>query len=202
MVDTELPYLRLVPARFSLLEVEKALSLRTDRKLRLRDQIRKIADEYEYVLLDAPPSLNFLAVSAMVCADWLMIPVQCQIFTLEGMSQLLQLAATLQKEHNPALGIAGVLFTMCPSGAEGKDVCAEEMLASFRDNLFRTTIPWDELLRESSDFGRPLVLHDITALGARAYLKLAMELVQFFESQPMRGSHSQPRTGVETGGMP
>jgi chromosome partitioning protein len=138
----------------------------------------------------------------MVCADWLMIPVQCQIFTLEGMSQLLRLAATLQEENNPALGIAGVLFTMCPSEADGKDLCAEEMLDSFRDNLFRTTIPWDGLLRESSDFGRPLVLHDITARGARAYLKLAMELVQLFELQPMHVGNSQDRAKIKTGGIP
>jgi cellulose biosynthesis protein BcsQ len=70
---------------------------------------------------------------------------------------------------------------MCPETKQGQNACADEMLESFRGNLFRTTIPWDGLLRESSDFGRPLVLHDITARGAKAYLQLAMELVHFFE---------------------
>ncbi len=187
LVGTDLPHLRLMPARFSLMEVEQALSLSADRKTRLKERIGKIADGYDYILLDAPPSLNFLAISAMVCSDWLVIPVQCQIYTLEGMSQLLALAGRLQQENNPNLGVAGILFTMCPAGTGAQDDgCAEKMLASFRDNLFHTTIPWDGLLRESSDFGRPLVLHDIKARGARAYLKLAMELVHFFEPQVKR----------------
>jgi chromosome partitioning protein len=183
LVGTEMPHLHLLPARFSLMEVEKALSLRIDRDLRLRNRIAAVAEDYEYVLLDAPPSLNFLAVSAMICANWLLIPVQCQIYTLEGMGQLLSVARRLKQESNPELRIAGVLFTMCPVETDARNACAEEMLASFRSNLFRTTIPWDGLLRESSDFGRPLVLHDITARGARAYLNLAMELVHFFESR-------------------
>jgi chromosome partitioning protein len=183
VVDTGLPFLRLLPGRFSLMEVEKALSLSADRQKRLRQRIETISGDYQYVLLDAPPSLNFLAVSAMICADWLLIPVQCQIYTLEGMGQLLAMAGALQKEYNPSLGIAGVLFTMCTENGDGQSVCSEKILGTFRKNLFHATIPWDGLLRESSDFGRPLIFHDITARGARAYLELAMELVRFFEGE-------------------
>jgi chromosome partitioning protein len=194
MIETELPDLTLLPGSFALMEVERALSLSTDRYRRLRNRVETIADAYEYILLDAPPSLNFLAVSSMICADWLLIPVQCQIYALEGMGQLLSVAGALQKEHNPALSIAGVLFTMCPDAAEGQITCPEKILGTFRKNLFHTTIPWDRLLRESSDFGRPLVLHDITARGARAYLKLAMELVHFFEQQACSAKGLSPTT--------
>ncbi|MCF8080065.1 MAG: AAA family ATPase [Desulfobacterales bacterium] len=199
VVDTELPDLRLLPGRFSLMEVEKALSLSADRQRRLRKRVEAIAEDYEYILLDAPPSLNFLAVSAMICADWLLIPVQCQIYTLEGMGQLLAIAGSLQQEHNPGLSVAGVLFTMCPDAAEGQITCPEEILGTFRKNLFHTTIPWDGQLRESSDFGRPLVLHDITARGARAYLKLAMELVHFFEQETRSFGEPSPNNEESIG---
>jgi chromosome partitioning protein len=116
------------------------------------------------------------------------------------MGQLLSVARQLKQQSNPELRIAGVLFTMCPVETDGRNACAEEMLASFQSNLFRTTIPWDGLLRESSDFGRPLVLHDITARGARAYLQLAMELVQFFESRKSAAASLAARGQTGTGG--
>ena len=192
VVETEMPHLELLPARFSLMEVEKAISLSADRQIRLRKRVETIADSYDYILIDAPPSLNFLAVSAMICADWLLIPVQCQIYALEGMGQLLAIAGSLKKKQNPSLSIAGVLFTMCPDAAEGQLICPEEIVGTFHKNLFHTTIPWDRLLRESSDYGRPLVLHDITSRGARAYLELAMELVNFFEQETSPSSGPSP----------
>jgi len=179
---THLEFLDIVPARFELLEAEKKLALTPNRDTRLRMILGAILPGYEYVIIDSPPSLNFLAISAIVSADWLLIPMQCQMFTLEGLGQLLSIAREIKARHNPGLRIAGVLFTMCEKRRNGGTVCTDRILSNFADNIFRSTIPWDRLLRESSDFGKPLVLHDITATGAAAYLNLTLELVRFFEN--------------------
>ena len=178
---THLEFLDIVPARFELLEAERKLALTPNRDTRLRALVRTSLPHYDYVIIDSPPSLNFLAISAIISADWLLIPMQCQMFTLEGLGQLLSIAREIKARHNPNLRIAGILFTMCERHRNGSAVCTDRILNNFADNIFRSTIPWDRLLRESSDFGKPLVLYDITAEGATAYLNLTLELVRFFE---------------------
>ena len=181
--STDMEFLNIVPARFELLEVEKKLSLIPDCESRLRMVLGAVLPDYDYIIIDSPPSLNFLAISAITSADWLLIPMQCQMFTLEGLGQLLAIAREIKARHNPGLRIAGVLFTMCEKRGTGAAVCTDKVLDSFTNNIFRSTIPWDRLLRESSDFGKPLVLHDIAAEGAKAYLNLTLELIRFFENR-------------------
>jgi len=180
---TDLEFLNIVPARFELLEAERKLSLIPESDTRLRMVLGAVLPDYDYVIIDSPPSLNFLAISAITSADWLLIPMQCQMFTLEGLGQLLAIAREIKARHNPGLRIAGVLFTMCDKRRNGAVVCTETVLDNFTNNIFRSTIPWDRLLRESSDFGKPLVLHDIAAEGAKAYLALTLELIRFFENR-------------------
>jgi len=111
--STDMEFLNIVPARFELLEVEKKLSLIPDCESRLRMVLGAVLPDYDYIIIDSPPSLNFLAISAITSADWLLIPMQCQMFTLEGLGQLLAIAREIKARHNPGLRIAGVLFTMC-----------------------------------------------------------------------------------------
>jgi chromosome partitioning protein len=181
IVPTRMDFLWAVPATSDLMALEKTRSL-TSGIIRLRRQLAKVIHHYDYIILDAPPSLGFMAICAMVASSWLLIPIQLQIFTLEGVGQLLEVARNLQKTWNPDLKIAGVLFTMCHADTDADTETA--VLSLFKDNRFRVTIPYDRLLRECSDFGKPLVLHDITARGARSYLQLTIELVRFFELQP------------------
>jgi chromosome partitioning protein len=181
IVPTELEFLKVAPAEFELLRAERKLAFVPNREERLRHLLETVHPGFDYVIIDSPPSLNYLARSAMVSSDWLLIPIQCQIYTLEGLGQLLRTAREIQDVFATGLRIAGVLFTMCEGNGSGATACAGTLLSSFQENIFKSTIPWDRLLRESSDFGRPLVLHDITAGGARAYLDLTLELVRFFE---------------------
>jgi len=189
-LSTHLEFLDIVPARFELLETEKKLALIPNRNTRLRMILGAVLPDYDYVIIDSPPSLNFLAISAIISANWLLIPMQCQMFTLEGLGQLLSIAREIKARHNPVLRIAGVLFTMCERHQNGTAICTDRILNNFSDNIFRSTIPWDRLLRESSDFGKPLVHHDITAKGATAYLNLTLELIRFFENP---NSMTQPK---------
>ncbi|CAB5156550.1 Chromosome (plasmid) partitioning protein ParA [Olavius algarvensis associated proteobacterium Delta 3] len=182
-LTTQLEFLNIVPARFELLESEQKLMFLPNRNTRLRSVIGAVRSQYDYVIIDSPPSLNFLAISAIASADWLLVPMQCQLFTLEGLGQLLAIAREIKTRHNPDLRIGGILFTMCEKHRNGAAVCTGKVLDNFTDNIFQSTIPWDRRLRESSDYGKPLVLHDITAKGADAYLKLTLELIRFFENR-------------------
>jgi chromosome partitioning protein len=181
MVATALDYLAVIPARFNLADIEQRLYGKPDREEILGRRLRQVADDFEYIILDAPPSLNFLAVSAMICAQWLLIPIQCQLFTLEGLGQLLDVAGHIQAARNPELKIAGVLFTMFDT--VDRDTSSEAVVRNFSDNIMGTTIPLDRLLRKSSDFGKPLILYDVDSIGAKAYMDLTLEVVRFLNRE-------------------
>nr|BAL53175.1 chromosome partitioning protein ParA [uncultured Gammaproteobacteria bacterium]BAL54461.1 chromosome partitioning protein ParA [uncultured Gammaproteobacteria bacterium] len=167
----------LVPANADLTAAEVELLQVPRRERRLREALANCLEGYQYVLIDCPPSLNMLTLNAMVAADSVLIPMQCEYYALEGLSALLETVANLRKTVNPRLEIEGLLRTMYdPRSRLTKDV-SEQLQAHFGVKLLRTCIPRNIRLAESPSHGLPVIHYDRTSRGALAYLALAGEIV-------------------------
>lgn len=178
VVDTGHPYLHILPSTADLAGAELELATESGREQRLKYALAAVADRYNYILVDCPPSLNLLTVNAMTAADTVLIPLQCEYYAMEGLSQILHTISLVQKGLNPLLKIEGILLTMFDSrGNLGKDV-ASEIQAHFPRELFATVIPRNIRLAEAPSHGKPVIYYDITSKGAAAYLQLAREMIQ------------------------
>ncbi len=167
----------IVPANAELTAAEVELIQAPRRERRLSEALACCLEHYQYVLIDCPPSLNMLTLNAMVAADSVLIPMQCEYYALEGLSALLETVANLRKTVNPRLVIEGLLRTMYdPRSRLTKDV-SEQLQAHFGSKLFRTCIPRNIRLAESPSYGLPVIHYDRTSRGALAYLALAGEIV-------------------------
>jgi chromosome partitioning protein len=178
MVPSDIPFLSIIPARSGLSLAETRLSSNSNSTTVLRTLLDTYKTAYEYIILDSPASLGFLTISALSSADWLLVPFQFQIHSLEGLSQLLGVVHEIQKKINSDLKIAGILLTMYE---ESNSSISEDALNGIRDKIFSTIIPWDRMLRNSANFAKPLALYDIQARGAKAYLELAKEITELLE---------------------
>ncbi len=178
VVDTGHPYLHILPATADLAGAELELATETGREQRLKHALTAVADQYRYILVDCPPSLNLLTVNAMTAADSVLIPLQCEYYAMEGLSQILQTIGLVQRGLNPSLAIEGILLTMFDSrGNLGRDVAAE-IRVHFPRELFETVVPRNIRLAEAPSHGKPIIYYDITSKGAAAYLQLAREMMQ------------------------
>lgn len=178
VIDTGHPYLHVLPATADLAGAELELATESGREQRLKYALAAVADRYRYILVDCPPSLNLLTINAMTAADTVLIPLQCEYYAMEGLSQILHTISLVQKGLNPLLKIEGILLTMFDSrGNLGKDVAAE-IQTHFPRELFETVIPRNIRLAEAPSHGKPVIYYDITSKGAAAYLQLAREMIQ------------------------
>ncbi|MDA0311933.1 MAG: ParA family protein [Gemmatimonadetes bacterium] len=143
----------------------------------LRKALESIRDEYDYILIDCPPSLGLLTLNTLTAADSVLIPIQCEFYALEGLSQLLSTVRHVQKGLNPALDIEGVLLTMYDRRLNLSKQVAAEAREYFGAKVYRTSIPRNVRLAEAPSFGKPIVLYDVLSLGAQSYLSLAQELM-------------------------
>lgn len=175
--EVHFPYLDVVPATRDLVGVEVELVGRKGRENVLREAIAEVADRYEYVLIDAPPSLGMLTLNTLSAADAVLIPIQCEFYALEGLSQLLNTVRIVQRNLNPKLQIEGVLLTMFDSRLNLSKQVAEEAKEYFGPKVYRTTIPRNVRIAEAPSFGKPIVLYDILSQGAKSYLALAREVI-------------------------
>jgi chromosome partitioning protein len=171
------PFLDVVPATRDLVGVEVELVSRENRETILREALRPVAQDYDYVLIDAPPSLGMLTLNTLAAADAVLIPIQCEFYALEGLSQLLNTVRIVQRNLNPALEIDGVLLTMFDQRLNLSRQVAEEAKEYFGSQVFRTTIPRNVRLAEAPSFGKPIALYDILSVGAKSYLDLAREII-------------------------
>ncbi len=176
--QVHLPYLDVVPANQDLLGAEIEIVERPNRELILREALAPVRDRYEFVLVDCPPSLGLLTLNTLAAADAVLIPIQCEYYALEGLSQLLNTVRIVQKNLNPRLQIEGVLLTMFDSRLKLSQQVAEEAKEYFGEKVFRTSIPRNVRLAEAPSFGKPIVLYDVLSSGARSYLTLARELIR------------------------
>ena len=172
------PLLDMIPARRDLAGAELELIDRKKRARILRAALEPVRDEYDYVLIDSPPSLGLLTLNALVAADTVLIPIQCEFYALEGLSQLLNTVRIVQRNMNPQLGIEGVLLTMYDSRLNLSKQVKGEAEEYFGAKVFKTAIPRNVRLAEAPSFGQPIALYDVLSTGARGYLSLAAEIVR------------------------
>jgi chromosome partitioning protein len=173
-----LKLLDVVPATADLAGAEVELIDTPGREHRLRDALKPIRDDYDFVLIDCPPSLGLLTINMLAAADALLIPVQCEYYALEGLSQLLNTVHRVQHGINEKLGIDGVLLTMFDARLNLSRQVAAEAREYFGQRVFQTVVPRNVRLAEAPGFGKPIILYDIASAGAQAYLAVAEELIQ------------------------
>jgi chromosome partitioning protein len=175
--EVHFPYLDLVPSTRDLVGAEVELVNQPERELVLRRAVEQVRDDYDFILVDCPPSLGLLTLNTMAAADAVLIPIQCEFYAREGLSQLLNTVRLVQRNLNPRLEIDGVLLTMFDSRLNLSRQVADEAKEYFGDRVYRTVIPRNVRLAEAPSFGKPIVLYDILSAGAQAYLLLAREIM-------------------------
>ncbi len=179
---TELPMLSLAPSSVDLVGAEIELREAIGRELHLRKALADIKGDYDYILIDSPPSLGLLTINALTAADSVLVPMQCEYFALEGISQLLSTVERVRDAVNPALEIEGIALTMYDERMNLSRQVAEEVRTHFGEKVYRTVIPRNVRLGEAPSFGKPIILYDIRSRGSEAYLNLAREFIQRCES--------------------
>jgi chromosome partitioning protein len=180
IVKTAVPGLDLAPADADLSGVEIELGHAERRSFRLRNAIAGLKDgptRYSYVLIDCPPSLNLLTVNAMSAADAVLVPLQCEFFALEGLSQLMRTVELVRSSLNPRLEIQGVVLTMYDRRNSLSDQVAQDVRSHFGDKVYDTVIPRNVRVSEAPSFGKPVLIYDLKCSGSQAYMKLAREVV-------------------------
>ena len=178
-LQTAVPNLFIVPSTMDLLGLEMEIAQRGDRAFRLRQALQtEEAYSYNYILLDCPPSFNLLTVNAMAAAHSVLVPLQCEFFALEGLSQLLETVDEVRRSVNPALDIQGIVLTMYDS----RNNLAQQVVNDVREHLgekvYHTLIPRNVRVSEAPSYGKPAILYDLKCAGSQAYLQLASEVIQ------------------------
>jgi chromosome partitioning protein len=171
------PCLDLVAATQDLVGAEIELVGRKARETAMRRAVVDVRDQYDYVVIDCPPSLGLITLNMLTAADSVIIPIQCEYYALEGLSQLLNTIKLVQRNFNPALAIDGVLLTMYDARLNLCKQVAEEAKEYFGSRMFTITIPRNVRLAEAPSFGKPILLYDVQSVGARSYLAVAQELI-------------------------
>jgi chromosome partitioning protein len=171
------PFLDVVPSSRDLVGAEVELVEREGRELVLREALATIRHEYDFILVDCPPSLGLLTLNTLGAADTVLIPIQCEFYALEGLSQLLNTVRLVQQNLNPLLEIEGVLLTMFDQRLNLSRQVADEAKQYFGNRVFRSVIPRNVRLAEAPSFGKPIVVYDVLSAGSQSYLALARELV-------------------------
>jgi chromosome partitioning protein len=156
--------------------------------------LQPISGEYDYILIDCPPSLSLITVNMLAAADALLIPVQCEYYALEGLSQLLNTVHLVQRKVNEALAIDGVLLTMFDARLNLSRQVASEAREYFGGKVFETVIPRNVRLAEAPSFGKPIILYDIASVGAQAYMRVAKELIERTTAPRQAASQPEPVT--------
>jgi len=174
---TETENLCLLPARSDLAGANVELLNLKDRQNCLRDILRGIEDRFEYILIDCPPSLGILTVNAFVAADSLLIPIQCEYFALEGLSDLMDTLERIRQGFNPEIKIEGVLLTMFDERLNLSSQIAENVRSYLGKQMFETIIPRNVRLAEAPSFGKPIIMYEPRSKGADSYMRLARELL-------------------------
>jgi len=182
VMPTALPRLSLVPADADLSGIELELGQAQNRNFRLRDALQALRadhgeERFTYVLIDCPPSLNMLTVNAMTAADAVLVPLQCEFFALEGLTQLMRTVDLVRSGLNPKLEIQGVVLTMYDRRNALSEQVANDVRAHFGEKVYETVIPRNVRVSEAPSFGKPVLIYDLKCAGSQAYVKLARELV-------------------------
>ena len=170
--------LSLVPAKVELAGAEMELVSAISRESRLKNALEEVRDQYDYIIIDTPPSLGLLTLNALTAADSFLVPIQCEYFALEGLSQLLSTIKIVQKNLNPKLEMEGILMTMFDNRTNLANQVVADVKENFKDKVFKTIIPRNVRLSEAPSFGMSIIDYDIKSKGAETYLALAKEVIK------------------------
>jgi chromosome partitioning protein len=174
---TDLPTLNVVPATISLVGAEVELVSMLSRESRLKQALAPVKDSYDYIIVDCPPSLGLLTINTLTAADSILIPIQCEYYALEGLSQLLNTIDLVRSQLNPELEIEGALLTMFDSRLKLSRQVADEIRNFFKDKVYETVINRNVRLSEAPSFGKPIVQYDILSSGAENYMAFTSEVI-------------------------
>jgi len=181
---TDVPRLDIAPSTLDLLGTEVELSHEKDRITRLKSAFQALQTQstpdsaYTYILIDCPPSLNLLTINAMVAADAVLVPLQCEFFALEGLSQLLKTVEQVRANLNPRLLIQGIVLTMFDPRNNLANQVVSDVREFMGDKVYKTIIPRNVRISEAPSYGKPVLLYDLKCAGSQAYLRLASEVIQ------------------------
>lgn len=179
---TELPNFQVAPSSVDLVAAEIELSDQIGREFFLRKALSQIAKDYDYVLIDSPPSLGLLTINGLAAANSVLVPMQCEYFAIEGVAQLMNTVERVRDILNPSLEIEGIALTMYDERMNLARQVAEEVRTHFGEKVYSTVIPRNVRLGEAPSFGKPIILYDIRSRGSEAYVNLAKEFIQRAES--------------------
>ena len=174
---TDFEGLEIVPADKNLVGANLELVDATDREFRLRSRLAPLRDRYRYILIDCPPALDLMTLNALVAADSVLIPIQCEFFALEGISQLLDTVERVRESFQHPLTVEGVLLTMYDDRTNLTRQVAADLKEFFGEDVFDTVIPRSVRLAEAPSFGKPILTYDVRSKGAESYIKLAKEIL-------------------------
>jgi chromosome partitioning protein len=183
--NTEIPSLMVVPADKNLIGAEVELIDATNREYKLKESIKSITGEYDYIIIDCPPSMGLLTLNALTCAGSLLVPIQCEYYALEGVTELFDTLARIRRSLNPSLTIEGLLLTMYDDRTNLATAVAADLRDFYGGQVLETIIPRNVRLAEAPSYGKPIILYDIRSRGAESYLQLAKEIL----------SHDKKSTG-------
>lgn len=180
-METAVPGLSIIPSTLDLLGIEMEIASAPDRVLKLRNALRASSERaagYSYVLIDCPPSLNLLTLNSMAAADSVLVPLQCEFFALEGLSQLLETVDQVRRSINPDLTIQGIVLTMFDGRNNLANQVVEDVRAHMGEKVYDTVIPRNVRISEAPSYGKPAILYDLKCSGSQAYLQLASEVIR------------------------
>lgn len=178
IVETEFKNLSVIPSNISLAGAEFDLYQLENREYRLKKQLEAVKDNYDYIFIDCPPSLGMITVNALAAADAVIIPMQCEYYALEGLSQLMITIRKIKQLYNPELEICGILITMFNGRLILTMQVISELKKYYSDKLFKTPVSRNVKLSEAPSFGKPVYYHDKSSKGANEYLEVAKELIE------------------------
>lgn len=183
---TKVPYLHVLPSSGHLSGAEIELVTAENREFRLRDAVNRMS-YYDYIIIDCPPSLGLITINALACAHSVLVPLQCEFYALEGLSQLSSTVSRIAQRFNPNLSIDGIILTMFDRRNRLSTLVARDVQKHFGSIVYKTIIPRNVRLSEAPSYGLPAIVYDMECSGARAYIRLAKELIKRDKTtQPQR----------------
>ncbi|MBN1283522.1 MAG: ParA family protein [Proteobacteria bacterium] len=177
MMETEISHLRMIPSNTQLVGAEVELVGIVSRETRLKEHLQRIKDEFDYIIIDCPPSLGLLTLNALVAADSVLIPVQCEYYAMEGIADLQRTISLVAGRLNPNLKIKGIVLTMFDARNNLSHQVQNEIRNHFKDAVFHVVIPRNVRLSEAPSHGKPILLYDVASRGAQSYFELAQEVL-------------------------
>jgi chromosome partitioning protein len=177
ILATEIPSLTIAPANKDLTGAEVELVDMDRREFRLRDALNPLETEYDYIIIDSPPSLGLLTLNALTAARFLLVPIQAEYYALEGVTELFDTLARIRRLHNPNLTVQGLLLTMYDERTNLSAAVASDLRDFYGQQVFQTVIPRNVRLAEAPSYGKPIILYDIHSKGSEAYSQLAKEIL-------------------------